>query len=160
MGMLDFTIDADSLPEDEKGSYEPMPAGWYQVRISEADVAITKSGTGQMIKMTLDVIGPSHEGRKVWTNLNIKNDSEVAERIGKQQLGKVMRACNLPSLNDTDQLIGGTMEVKLVIKQDPEYGDKNEVKDYRAMSSAVAPTATASAPAAQAPTGSKPPWAK
>lgn len=157
MASLDFTINASDLPEGGDGDYTPVPAGDYDVVIKDAEIRTTKSGTGQYIAMRLDIIGPTHGGRVVWSNLNIKNDSQKAEEIGRQQLGQVMRAIGLPSLQDTDQLIGGTLGVKLAVKKSEEWGDSNEVKAYKVATASAAKPApsTASAPAASAP-----PWAK
>lgn len=143
MANLGFNINVNDLPQDNGGDFSPVPAGEYQVRIADASIETTKSGTGQYIKLRLDIIGPSHEGRVLFSNLNIKNDSAKAEEIGRQQLGSVMRAINLGSLQDTDQLIGGHMSVKVAIRKSEQYGDQNEVKSYKAMQGA--------APAQQAP---------
>ena len=159
MAILGFTVNASDLPEDNAGDYSPVPAGEYDVEIKDAEIRTTKSGTGQYIAMRLDIVAPSHEGRVVWANLNIKNDSQKAEEIGRQQLGSVMRAIGLASLQDTDQLIGGRLGVKLAIRKSEEYGDSNEVKAFKAPKSGA--SAGAPAPAmASAPAAAAPPWAR
>ena len=162
MAQLGYTINQGDLPEGNGGDFSPLPAGDYTVRISEAEIKATKQGGGQYIKLRLDVTGPSHQGRVLFSNINIQNSSQKAEEIGRQQLGSIMRAINLPALQDTDQLIGGELSVKLAIRKSDEYGEQNEVKGYKAASSAAStmPTVGASKPAAQAPAGAKPPWAK
>ena len=157
MAILGFTVNASDLPEDTNNDYAPVPAGEYDVEIKDAEIRTTKSGTGQYIALRLDIVAPSHEGRVVWANLNIKNDSQKAEEIGRQQLGAVMRSIGLASLQDTDQLIGGRVGVKLVIRKSEEYGDSNEVKAYRSLGASAAKPAPAMA---SAPAASAPPWAK
>lgn len=154
MANLGETFRADDLPQDS-GGFEPIPAGEYQVRISEADIKATKSGTGQYINMRLDVIGPTHSGRVVWAKLNIRNQNPKAEEIGRQQLGSVMRALGLSGLQDTDQLVGGMMTVKVSIREDEQWGAQNDVKAYKAIAGSQPPKPSASAPAASAP-----PWAR
>jgi hypothetical protein len=167
MASLGFNVDVNDLPQDNGGDFSPIPAGQYTARIADASIETTKSGTGQYIKLRLDVTGPTHEGRVLFSNLNIKNDSQKAEEIGRQQLGAIMRAINVPNMTDTDQLIGGNVSIKIAIRaaqKDDDgnvvYDAQNEVKAYKAIegSSAPMPTAGASAPAAQAPTAAKPPW--
>lgn len=165
MANLGFNVNVNDLPQDNGGEFAPLPAGNYNVTISDATLQQTKSGTGTFIKMKLTVTGPSHEGRVLFSNLNIKNDSTKAEEIGRQQLGAVMRAINLPSLSDTDQLIGGQMSVKVTVKQDEQYGAGNEVKSYSAINGSAAPSFSAPQPtfgaAAPAQGGSgKPAWMK
>lgn len=158
MAQLGYTVNANELPEDNGGSFDPIPAGEYIVRITEAGVQQTQAGTGEYIKLRMDVTGPSHEGRVLFANLNIKNPSQKAEEIGRQQLGAVMRAINLTAINDTDQLIGGDLKVKVTIRKSEQYGDQNEVKSFKAVGGSAAPMPSAPAPA-QAASG-KPPWAK
>lgn len=160
MASLGFTINQTDLPEDTgTGDFSPLPAGEYTVRIAEAGIQATKSGTGQYIKLRLDVTGPTHQGRVVFTNLNIQNASQKAEEIGRQQLGAVMRAINLPSLQDTDQLVGGELIVKLSVTKSEQYGDGNDVKAFKAISGSSAPMPSPASQPATAASG-KPPWAK
>lgn len=159
MSFLGFEINAADLPEDTTGDYSPIPAGEYDARIANAEICDTKSGTGQYIKLRLDIVAPVHEGRVIWANLNIKNASQKAEEIGRQQLGQVMRAINLPAIKDTDQLIGGTVGIKVAIRESEQYGAQNEVKAYKApkTASAAQPVPSmASAPASKP----KAPWEK
>jgi hypothetical protein len=159
MAQLGYTVSTNDLPQDTGGEYSPLPAGDYQVRIVETSINSTKSGTGQYIKLRMDVTGPSHEGRVLFTNLNIKNDSQKAEEIGRQQLGAVMRAIGLESIQDTDQLVGGAMTVKVTIRKSEEYGDQNEVKAFKAIAGSKPPAPTATGGQNEA-AASKPPWAK
>lgn len=166
MALLGQTFDAAELPQNTS-SYDPIPEGNYDATITQADLKPTNDGTGQYIKLRLDIIGPSHQGRVVFSNLNIKNASAKAEEIGRQQLGDIMRAIGLPRVTDTDQLIGGSVNIKLAIraartdeKTGRTYDASNEVKAYRASGNAPTAMIKATAPAPAAAKGSAPPWAK
>jgi hypothetical protein len=66
-------------------------------------------------------------------------------------------------VSDTDQLIGGNLGIKLDVKHDEQYGDKNEVRGFKSVSGSVAPAAIPqgqSNPAPAAPAKAAPPWAK
>jgi hypothetical protein len=162
MAFLTETFDINELPVGNSNNFEPLPAGWYTCTISQAELKATKAGNGQYIKLRYDITGPSHQGRVVFGNLNIKNANPKAEEIGRQQLGEIMRAIGLAKVTDTDQLIGGEIAIKLDIKQDAQYGASNEVRGFKSMSGSAAPSvpsAPASAPAAAAGKAA-PPWAK
>lgn len=162
MAFLNQEFNVNELPVGTGGNFEPLPAGWYTVTITQADLKDTKAGGGQYIKLRYDVTGPTHQGRVVFGNLNIKNANPKAEEIGRQQLGEVMRAIGLAKVTDTDQLIGGQISIKLDVKQDAQYGASNEVKGFRSVSGSAAPAA-ASMPAAGAPAATAkaaPPWAR
>ena len=159
MSFLDSPIFLEDLPEQDLGDFSPIPEGTYTAIIKSADLSPTKDGTGQYIKMRLDVTGPTHTGRVLFSNLNIRNKSSAAETIGRQQLGSIMKAIGLAKVEDTDQLIGGVVSIKVGIRPaDGQYQAQNEIKSYSAA------TSTASAPihsvASTEPTKSSPPWAK
>ena len=114
MAFLGETFSTDELPVSDR-SYDLIPEGWYNVSITKADLSQTKSGTGTKIDMRYDITGPSHEGRVVFGSINIRNQSQKAEEIGRQQLGEIMRAIGLAKVEDTDQLIGGQIQIKIKI---------------------------------------------
>ena len=164
MAFLDQEYSVDTLPVGNTGNFEPLPEGWYNAAITGAEIKATKAGDGKYIACKYTITGPSHQGRVIFGNLNIKNASSKAEEIGRQQLGEIMRAIGLAKVSDTDQLIGGNLGIKLIVKTGEYAG--NEVKGYRAIGG-VAPAAVApfkpmgsvgAAPAA--PAKSAPPWAK
>lgn len=77
------------------------------------------------------------------------------------QLGSIMRAIGLAKVTDTDQLVGGNLQIKLEIKTGEYSG--NEIKDYRAIGG-VTPAAVAPfkpvGPSTAASVKASPPWAK
>lgn len=155
MAQLLETFSVDALPQSER-NFEPLPAGWYTAVINGAEIKNTKAGTGQYIAVRYDITGPTHQGRVVFGNLNIKNPNPKAEEIGRQQLGELMRAIGLATVQDTDQLIGGQLSIKLDVRESEQYGASNDVKGYKS-NGAPAPAVAAKAPAAAKAT---PPWVK
>lgn len=163
MAFLGQTYNADDLPQSS--NFDPLPPGWYTATIADAEVKPTKDGSGQYIKVRYDVTGPTHQGRVVFGNINIRNASAKAEEIGRQQLGEVMRAIGLHQVTDTDQLIGSDISIKLDVRPaSDQYAAQNEVRGFKAASGSVAATTfaapSAKAPAAPAPGKAAPPWAK
>jgi hypothetical protein len=135
-----------------------LPVGEYLVEVVKAEIKPTKNGTGQYINLRLDVSEGKFANRVLWAIINIKNASEAAERIGRAQLGDIMRAVGLSSLSDTDQLIGAPLLVKVGQR---EYNGEmqNDVKAFKSASDNALPVAKLATPAA---TGGakKAPWAK
>ena len=166
MAFIGQTFDVNEMPEGN-GNFDPLPPGWYNANITQAELKDTNAETGQYIKMRYDITGPTHQGRVVFGNLNIKNASAKAEEIGRQQLGEIMRAIGLAKVTDTDQLIGGSLSIKLDVRAATEqYAAQNEVKGFKAITgsaptfAAPATSPAASAPAAATPAKATPPWAK
>jgi hypothetical protein len=162
MAFLNEEFNVNDMPVGNTGNFEPLPAGWYTATISQAELKATKAGNGQYIKLRYDITGPSHQGRVVFGNLNIKNANPKAEEIGRQQLGDIMRAIGLAKVTDTDQLIGGQIGIKLEVKEDAQYGASNEVKAFKSLSGSAAPAASMPVASAPSPSAGKaaPPWAK
>jgi len=155
MAQLNETFSVDALPQ-ATNNYEPLPAGWYTAVVNGAEIKNTKAGTGQYIAVRYDITGPTHQGRVVYGNLNIKNPNPKAEEIGRQQLGELMRAIGLSTVQDTDQLIGGQLSIKLDVRESEQYGASNDVKGYKSSGSAPPPAAVKAA----APAKAAPPWVK
>ena len=163
MAFLEHAINLEDLPESNNtGEFQPLPAGWYSATINKAELKATKDGTGQYIAIRYDITGPTHQGRVVFGNVNIRNKSEKAEEIGRAQLGDIMRAIGLKQVSDTDQLIGGALQIKLDVKTDEQYGTRNEVKGFKAAGDSMLASAvpTFAKPAEAKSAGSAPPWAK
>lgn len=160
MAQLPQAFSAAELPQSDR-SYDPIPAGWYEAEIKGAELRTTNAGTGQYIAVRYDVTGPTHAGRVIYGNLNVSNPNPKAEEIGRQQLGELMRSIGLGVVQDTDQLVGGRLSIKVSIQRSEKYGDSNDVKGFKALAGGAAPAPSAPAPQpAAAPAGSAPPWAQ
>lgn len=156
MAQLGQVFSASEAPASN--DYSPIPAGWYNVRVTEAELKDTKAGTGKYIKVRYDVTGGAHAGRVIFGMITVRNPNAKAEEIGRSQLAKLIRSIGLEEVSDTDQLIGGEMQVKVTIRQSEEYGDSNEVKDWKAASGPVVAAPSSSTPP-PAPSGGLP-WSK
>lgn len=160
MAFLGETFSTDSLPEGR--SYDLIPEGWYNAVISKADLGQTKAGNGQKIDVRFDITGPTYQGRAIFTAINVRNPSQKAEEIGRQQLGEIMRAIGLSRVQDTDQLVGGQLQIKVKVKvpsdEDKARGyteSRNEVGGYKAVAGSTPPMgATPNTSAPKAPWGS------
>jgi len=163
MANLGQSYNTSDIPKDE--SFSLIPDGWYEVSINSADLRDTKAGTGQYVALRYDILGPSHEGRVVFGNLNIRNPNAVAQEVGIKQLGEIMRAIGLSSVEDTEQLMGGHLEIK--VKTSPAkggYDASNDHNGFRAIKGGSVPMPPSNPDAfaeADSSTGaSSPPWSK
>ena len=123
--MFDFTND------DEVKGFEALPAGNYLATVYEAEVKDTKAGTGTYIKVQFKVVEGEHENRRFFTNYNITNPNDEAQRIGRGQLKNMMACAGVTDfkLEDVNTLVGLVSVVKLAVKND-DYGEGNEVRGY------------------------------
>jgi hypothetical protein len=161
MAFLDEEFSVDSLPVGTS-NFEPLPEGWYNATITKTEQKTPKSGDGWYISCKYTITGPTHQGRVVFGKITVKHSSIEAEKIGRVQLGEIMKAIGLSLIKDDEQLIGGNLSIKLVVKTGEYAG--NEIKGYRALGgvtpAAVAPFKPVGPAAGAAPAKSAPPWAK
>lgn len=164
MAFLGQTYDAGEY--QQASVYEPIPAGWYEAVIASADLRDTRSGTGQYIRVRFDITGPTHAGRVVFANLNIRNANPRAEEIGRQQLGALICALGLSRVSDTDQLVGGSLSIRLTESTRDDGTPDNEVRGYKALGNGQGnrQAAQTQRPAWQSsttpPSTGLPPWVK
>lgn len=118
----------------EKEEYGIIPPGMYDAIIDNVELKDTKSGTGQYIAVTYKILGPTFGNRLVFSNINIHNQNEDAQRIGLAMLGSVMKAGGLTVLNSPQALVGIQCKIKITIRNDPRYGESNDVKDVKSIS--------------------------
>jgi hypothetical protein len=125
---LPEVFELDSLPTPE---YEIIPAGQYAAMIAAAEARQNKSGTGHYLSIQYLILGPSHEGRSVFSNITLSHPNETATRIGRGQLSELMRAIGVSRLADTEQLVGRRLKIKVVVRADEKYGETNEVRGWK-----------------------------
>lgn len=168
--MAHFSFDTSGV-EKRESNYELLPLGWYTAQISESSVVSLKSGNGQAIKLTFDILSGQYRGRKVWAQLNVRHNNPKAETIAQQQLRELCEAIGLARFSDTSELHNKPLQIKVKVRKDDtgQYEDSNDVTGYKPDSGAApvpsaGPAARPSAPApANAPAAGgapTPPWQK
>jgi hypothetical protein len=109
--------------------------GWYQAEVVGASVKDTKNGLGKFLQVEYEIIGPTNAHTKVSDNINFKNPSEQATRIGLVQLRKLYTALHIDTITDESALINGeTIEIMVKLEKGSDgYDDKNTVVNWRAI---------------------------
>lgn len=162
MARLTETLNVNELPENTQ-SYDLVPPGDYIAEIKNAELKNTANGNGEYIKLRLDITGPTNAGRVVFTNLNIRNANQVAQNIARQQIHTIISSNGIAELEDTDQLIGCVVGIKVKIREARDgYEAQNEVKAFKAVGEPRQAPETFERPsgANAAPVKAAPPWKK
>lgn len=169
--MAQFSFDTNTV-EKRENNYELLPAGWYTAQVTASDIVTLKSGNGQAIKLTFDVLSDGYRGRKVWAQLNVRHTNPKAETIAQQQLRELCDSIGVVRMTDTVELHNKPVQIRVKVRTDDsgQYEPQNEVAGFKpATGVAAAPAipagipqraAPANAPAAAPAAGSTPPWAK
>jgi hypothetical protein len=140
--------------EPSKG-FDILPAGQYTVMITNSDIKLTKAGDGEYVWIEYTVLDGEHENRRLWSNHNVKNKNEEAEKIAKSEMSAICAACGIKGrLDDTNQLHDVPMRVGVSIRRGKDgYADQNQIRSW-APANATRETA---APAQQDQRRSPPP---
>lgn len=133
---LGAMFDANQVSPNE--AFENLPLGWYVARIVDSEEKPNSSNNGSHILLTLEVIAPQqYAGRKLWDRLNLNNPNQTAVEIAQRTLSAICHATNVMQLQDTMQLHGIPMEVKVGLSKPQDgYEQRNEIKGYRTANAA------------------------
>jgi len=128
--------------------FDPLPAGWYAVRITKDEVrAVKDNPNAAYLWLQLEIdenYHPELKGRTVFDRLNLWNPNEKTVAIAKRSLSAICRAVGyMQAFSNTSVLYGKTLAAKLVLRADPGYEEGNEVKRYDAVTARVGPGAVA-----------------
>lgn len=128
MAKLQQAFDPSEVPEDEGGDFGLLPVGNYQARIVGSDEYENKKKNGRIIELQWQVDGPTHAGRRLWQRLNYIHENPKAQLIASQDLKAITDACKKPhGISSTEELHGIPMMIRVKVKSEPGYEDKNEV---------------------------------
>lgn len=63
-----FDEDFAQAEVEERGEFETVPDGKYQVNVDGVELTNSKTSGNPMLKWTLRVLGPNHRNRLLWRN--------------------------------------------------------------------------------------------
>ena len=155
--------------EGEESTFEPIPPGEYPMHITTSEMVKTSNGTGQYLKLELEIVDGAQAGRKLTERLNLINPNSQAVEIAQRTLRGIVFACGLGSCTDSEQLHMRRMNVSVGVE---ERNDKpgqftNRIKGYKpggaaaggqSAGSGAAPPAQQQQRAAAGGGGATPPW--
>jgi Protein of unknown function (DUF669) len=163
--MTTLNFDARTV-EPSTGVGDPLPDGYYNVAISNSEMKPNSKGDGHYLALTFKVLDGAHTGRPLYSNLNLKNASQQAVEIAYRDLSAIGHAVGVLQIQDSHQLHGIPLKVKVGTQRQADRDPQNVIKAYKSVNdtggqSAQPMPAWANAPIAQpqpsAPTSMQPP---
>jgi hypothetical protein len=137
-------FDANKVQPND--AFDPLPAGEYDAVIVASERKKTNAGTGEYIKLQLQILSGQFQNRRLFDNLNLWNPNDKTVQIARGTLSSICRAVNVLTPNDTSELHNKPLRIKVTVKDDPEYGPGNEIKAYKPRQAAPQHVTPASAP--------------
>ena len=158
------TINFNAANVEPQQSFDALPAGRYEVIITDSEMKDTKAGTGEYLQLTMEVIGDSkHVGRKLWTRLNLINPNATAVSIAQRELSAICHCVDVFCGDEWDsgELHNKPLTVDVGQEMNPQSGQMtNRIKGYSKCDGAPAAKAKPAAPAgfASGKVPSSAPW--
>lgn len=156
MATLNFGFTSEEAQAAQNDSYAALPSGNYIAQVERSEVKNTKDGTGSYLSLGFKVIDGDYAGRVLFGNITLTNKNSQAQEIGRKQLIKLSTACGLGHLQDSEQLHGIPVMIRVSDSRVYEGEKQNDIKDYKPVQ-ATAPSQPAFTPPPQA---SSKPWVR
>jgi hypothetical protein len=134
MAALNFNA-AEVEPQQ---SFDALPPGRYEAIISESEMKDTKAGTGQYLQLTFTVVGGQHEGRKLWSRLNLVNPNATAVSIAERELSAICHCVGILVPQDSEELHDALLVIDVIQELNPMSGQQtNRIKGYSQVSACL-----------------------
>lgn len=131
MAQLNHNVDQNNAQE----GFDLIPAGVYTAIIEESEIVVPKSGQGQMLKLTYQIIDGPFKGQKLFNNLMLQHSSQQAVNIATRTLNAIGLAVGVSQIQDSAQLHKIPMYIEVIIKNSKDFGEQNGIKKHFSLNS-------------------------
>jgi len=145
---MSYQVDPNHTP----ASFEPIPAGTYEVVVTSADWKVAKSG-GRYVNVRLDVTEGKYTKRVVFWRCNLESTSDKAKEIANDQMHAFCLSAGIKGWEHPADLVGLTVHAVVRIGKAQEgYDAQNEISTFKWDPAGAPPAAPQRAQAQAAPT--------
>jgi len=154
MAQLPSAFNPGAPGQEGIADFSAIPAGEYVAHIVSSRMVETKEKTGYFLELVWQVLTGDHVGRKLWSRLNLINNSTATVEIANKHLKSICDAIGIPGpVSNSDVLHARACIIRVsVTPATSQYPEGNEVKNYEpygtpGAGAAVLPAAAALTPA-------------
>ena len=145
------TLNFNANEVDPAVGFDPIPAGRYLAVITESEMKPTKSGVGQYLQFTFQVIEGEYKGRLLWARLNLDNPNALTVKIARAELSAICRAVGVMAPKDSVELHNLPLVITVGHKKRNDTGEVvNTIRGYGKRDAAAPPNSATS--------NNTPPW--
>lgn len=113
------------------GDYSPVPAGMYLASLVACEEKVTRAGTGKFLSLSFEIVEGEYAKRRLFSNINTVNPNPQCVAIGKGELSALCRAVGVLTPNDSQELMGIPIAVKVGLETRKDNGETtNRIKAY------------------------------
>jgi hypothetical protein len=152
--MTQFVFDASQVAPQT--GFDPVPAGWYNVMVDEAEMKPTRDGAGTRLNVRYVVLDGQYQGRKVYHGLNLQHSNPQTVESAYKQRSALCHAIGRLQIQATEHLLQVPLKIKVKVRPaDGQYDEQNDITQWKNINEQVgaapAPSAAPGAPAGWAP---------
>jgi hypothetical protein len=118
--LAQFDNDFQSESTEERGDFESVPDGKYQVAVEKVELTEAQSSGNPMLKWTLRVIAPKFVDRLMWRNSVITHNTLKYVKTDLHLCG-----LDLDKLSDLPKHLGKLLDVKLEVTKKTKGDNEN-----------------------------------
>lgn len=127
----DLNFDATAVAPDQ-GIGDPLPTGWYNMAMDESEMKPTADGTGAYLKVRFTVLDGQYQGRKVWEQLNLRNNNPQTVEIAQKQLSAICHAVGVLKPAKSEELHNRPLKIRVGQKKaEGGYDAGNRIMAYK-----------------------------
>lgn len=117
------------------GAGDLLPDGIYQLECTASELKPNKAQNGKVTTFRVEVYAPAaHKGKWFRLRFNTNNPNPVAERIGRDELARLCRACGaVNGIRMSEELHHKVFTARVGMEKpqsNSKYAPGNEVKEY------------------------------
>lgn len=148
MAHLGQAFDSSTVADSD---YAPLPVGDYRVEIIESEIRATKSGDGQYLMLTMQIIDGEHNGRRIWDRLNLWNPNSTTVEIAQRTLKSICNAVGKPVIEDSEELHQIPFVARARMAKSKQSGELQNAWSYKAENEETSAPPARAAQAAASP---------
>lgn len=158
MTFYDEEFSTDGVEQD--GDFRPLPAGWYDAVIVNAEYKDSWDKSGVELAVRFDIVGPTHQGRVIFDGYTMTHSTEPDYvQKGRDKSKRMVAALPGPApktFKEIPQVIHGKkLQIKLGQRVKNNGEPVNNVLAYRAAEGSMPKPPPAADPK---PAGKPAPW--
>lgn len=151
-------LDFDATQVDPTNTFDPVPAGDYEVMITDSEEKNTANGNGKYLQLTVQIQSGEFTGRTLFDRLNLDNPNRTAVEIAQRQLSQICHAIGELRLTDSRQLHEKPLLAKVKVRPARgEFEASNLIAGYKPLAN-MASTPIKSQPSGVGANAPTPPW--
>lgn len=131
MSMIYFDT-REYIEQPTTDTYSPVPAGDYEIMITEVKEMQSKEGKAY-VTLVSEIVKGEYKGRKIFDNLYITSENPKAVNIAKKKLNDIAKALDLVVIKEEGDIKHKMINVSLYIDKD----QKNQVREYKQYSNST-----------------------